>query len=547
MCIAKPLKSKDVRAPRFALNADDDEFYEIDTGAGLVFKIRRIDEGVSTQSVGDLASLVYNGVEYLDRTRGSQINAGFDWLYSDMSDVSVEAVQVDSEHIKVTVTAAGGKLTHYYLAKNGDPRIYMATIFDSQPDVHAQVRYIVRTLSSTLPNGPQPSDVRGNTGAIESGDIFGMENGETRSKHYFNPRTKDWSYIGATGDNVGLWMVRGNSEGMAGGPFYRCHLNQCGSDQEITYILMYGMAQTESFRRTNILNLYTLVATDGDEPPEVDTSWLADMGLEGWVSASGRGSVAGSGITGMDATYPYTVGFSNTTAQYWADADSDNGSFTCTDMLPGDYTVTVFKNELAVATSSLTIVASETTRLDTIDITDDPSADEALWRIGDWDGTPSEFLNGDQITWMHPSDVRMSAWAPGDYIVGTSEPGTGFPAYQWKEINDNQIVRFNLSADQIASYRLRIGITVGYIGGRPNVQVNGWTSNLSTNESQPGTRSLTVGTYRGNNTTYPFTVPASALVEGENVLTISVISGSSGSNWLNPGFSYDAVDFIQIE
>lgn len=545
MCIAKPSEKKDMRSRRFGLNTDNAEFYEIDTGAGLVFKIRRIDNNVSTWSVGDLASLVYNGVEYLRTTQGSQINAGFDWLYSEGNDVSVEAVQVDSDRIRVTVTA--GDLTHYYLARNGEPRIYMATIFSRQPDIHAQVRYIVRAVSATLPNGPQPSDIRDNTGAIESGDIFGMANGETRSKHYFNPRTKDWSYIGATGENVGIWIVRGNSEGMAGGPFYRSLLNQCGSDQEITYIATYGMAQTEDFRRTNILNLYTLVVTDGAQPPEVDTSWLGDMGLAGWVGTSGRGSVTGAGITGMDAAYPYTVGFSNTTAQYWADADSDNGSFTCTDMLPGDYTVTIFKNELAVATSNVTITAGETARLDTIDITDDPSADEALWRIGEWDGTPSEFLNGDKVTWMHPSDVRMSAWTPGDYIVGSSNPGTGFPAYQWMGVNNNLVVRFNLSADQIASYRLRIGITIGYIGGRPNVQVNDWTSSLSANVSQPGTRSLTVGTYRGNNTIYAFTVPASALVEGQNVLTISVISGSSGSEWLSPGFSYDALDFIRIE
>src|SRR6187431_1319849 len=56
--------------------------YTVDTGAGLVFKVRRTDNGVSTQSAGDLMSLVYNGVEYQNQTKGSHINSGFDFLYT---------------------------------------------------------------------------------------------------------------------------------------------------------------------------------------------------------------------------------------------------------------------------------------------------------------------------------------------------------------------------------------------------------------------------------------------------------------------------------
>src|SRR4051812_4243463 len=62
--------------------ATSTDFYTVDTGAGLVFKIRRTNNGVSTQSPGDIASLVWNGVEYQNQSRGSQINSGFDFLYA---------------------------------------------------------------------------------------------------------------------------------------------------------------------------------------------------------------------------------------------------------------------------------------------------------------------------------------------------------------------------------------------------------------------------------------------------------------------------------
>src|SRR6185295_10803532 len=169
-----------------------------------------------------------------------------------------------------------------------------------------------------------------------------------RSKHYSNMRLKDWSYIGATGPNVGIWIARSNHEGDSGGPFYRSLLNQCGTDQEITYIINYGEAQTEPFR-TNILNgPYTLVFTNGSAPPALDTSWVSTMGLTGFVGPAGRGSVAGAGIAARDTTYAYTVGFANSTAQYWTDAAANSGVFTIADMLPGTYTMSVHKNELVV-------------------------------------------------------------------------------------------------------------------------------------------------------------------------------------------------------
>jgi len=517
------------------------DYYQVDTGAGLVFKVRRTDNGSSTQSAGDIMSLVYNGVEYQNQSRGSQLNSGFDYLYTGVSAVTVSAAVVNTSYIKVTVQA--GSATHYYMARSGNPHIYMATYFTAEPNTLNLCRYILRLSSTLLPNGPIPSDIRNTVSTVESSDVFALSNGQTRSKHYSNMRLKDWSYIGATGSGVGMFVVRDNNEGGSGGPFFRCLLDQCtATDQEITYIANYGEGQTEAFR-TGILNAYTLVVTNGGTPGTVDTSWFSSMSLSGYLAAASRGKVSGVGIAGRDTAYTYTVGFSNTSAQYWTTAAASNGAFTCAGMRPGTYTMKIYKNELAVYTGSATVTAGGTTALNTITITGDPSSTTAIWRIGNWDGTPNEFLNASKITYMHPSDVRITTWNPGTYIVGSSSAATGFPCYQWAGVNGFQVVKFTLTAAQAAAaHTVRFGITVAYAGARPDITINSWNSANASASTQPSTRTLTVGTYRGNNTTYTFAVPASAFVTGTNTLTLSPISGSGGALYLSAGYSIDCVD-----
>ncbi|MFT4248538.1 MAG: rhamnogalacturonan lyase B N-terminal domain-containing protein [Pseudomonas sp.] len=530
-------------ANAFGLTSDS-KYFIVDTGADLIFKVRRVDSGSSTQAGGDLASIIYNGVQYQDTSRGSQLNLGADSLYDDGTDATVEAEQVDDDHIKITVTQ--GDLIHYYLAVNGEARIYMGTVFTSEPSA-GYVRYILRVPYARLPYGPEASDMNGATVAVESGDVSALTTGETRSKHYSGLRAKDWSYIGATGSDIGMWMVRGNSEGMSGGPFYRCLNNRGGTDQEITYMINYGMAQTEDFR-FGILNTYALVFTDGSAPDtdDIDFSWMADMDLEGYLDADGRGAVSGSVTSGIDtSTYDYTVGLSNDVAQYWGDVSADDGSFSVSDVRPGDYTLTIYKNELAVYTGTATVSAGETTATGDLTVTDDPSDTTAVWRIGEWDGTPAEFLNATNVIAMHPSDSRLSSWSPGDYVVDESDDATGFPAYQWKDVNNGQVITFTLTEDQVAKSTLRVGITVAYAGARPRVTVNGWSATSPSASTQPSTRSLTVGTYRGNNHTFSYTIPASKLQAGENTLTLTLISGSSGDDYLSPGVAYDAIDLIQ--
>ena len=530
-------------------------YYTVDTAGGLVFKVN--------QANGDITSLVYNGVEYQYALKSSQINSGLG-----TATTTVTATMVGTDSIKISVSSvvnssSGGTLTHYYMARRGYSHIYMATYFTDEPDI-GLVRFIVRIPNSLLPNGPTPSEIYKTDSTIEASDVFAYSAaspytaliGQTRAKHYSNHRLMDWSYTGATGSNVAAWMVRSNHEGDSGGPFFRCLINQCGDQQELYEILNYGEGQTEAFRYNVLNGPYTLVFTNGvapgadgqaGTPPTLDTTWVASMGLTGFVTSAARGTVTCAGISNRDTSYSYTVGFANAAAQHWTSATTADGAFTKPDMLPGTYTMSIYKNELAVYRASVTVTAGGTTTLSPITLTADPSSTVPLWRIGNWDGSPAEFLNADKVTTMHPSDVRMSAWNPGIYTVGTSAAATGMPCYQWKGVaGGSQTIQFNLTANQIAASTVRVGITCGYSGGRPNIGVNAWTAGLQSASTQPTSRTLTVGTYRGNNTTYSFAVPASALVLGTNSLYLYPISGNTyTAPYLSPGYSLDCVEVTQ--
>lgn len=562
--------------------------YVIDTDGGLVFRVRGYDSG-STTAIGDLSSMVYKGVEYADPARGTQLNSGADWLYNGVGAVGlkVEAVSANgtvtpaastnggvvnaTDYIRVTLTSTstkGGVLTHYYVVKRGESNIHMGTHFTEQPDVHGLVRFIARIPVAKLPNGGPAhaagglvtyngesfwaEDLRGTSGAIEASDVFGFPStdprfGQTRSKHYANRRLKDWEFVGGSGPGVGVWFWRDNNEGGSSGPFYRSLLQQITSTtNELTYIVNYGEAQTEPFR-LNVLNTYTMIFNDGTPPTaRPDTSWYGQVGLVGYVPPVGRGSVSVAGLTGRVAGLPYTVGFANAQAQYWADADPVDGHATATGMLPGVYTMTVYKGELAVQTGSVTVTANANYALNLVAITADPEATPALWRIGRWDGTPQEFINGDKLTFMHPSDVRMASWPAAPYVVGTSTPAS-FPSYLWKDVNNGQQVRFTLRRGQnTAPLRLRVGISADFAGARPQVTVNSWTSAIPAAPPKVS-RNLTVGTYRGFNRTYTFDIPAAQLVVGTNVLTLNAVSGTAGVGFLSPALSFDAIDLVSAQ
>lgn len=218
-------------------------------------------------------------------------------------------------------------------------------------------------------------------------------------------------------------------------------------------------------------------------------------------------------------------------------------------MLPGTYTLTVYKGELAVYTTSVSVSAGGTTTLNTITIpsTNDPSNASAIWRIGDWNGTPGGFKNAALMTYAHPSDVRAASWT-GNVVIGSGTETSAFPCYLWKDVNSGIIVYFKLTAAQAAAaHTLRIGVTTAYANGRPQITVNDWTSPIPAPPAQPSTRSLTVGSYRGNNHTFGYSVPASAWLTDTsryNQLRIHVVSGSGTTSYLSAGTSIDAIDLL---
>src|SRR5215813_8075225 len=318
--------------------------YEVDTGAGLVFQVRKTD--------GSIISIVYNGIEYKSTTgRFSQIASGLG------TPTTVTPETDGTTYVKLTLqtgptNTVAANFTHYLIVRNGDNTIYMATFPTAEPGV-GELRWITRLNSALIPNGPGPSDLHDTTGAIESTDIFGVADGTTRSKYYGDnvthgkDRAIDLTYSGATGPGIGCWMVFGNRESSSGGPFFRDIENQAGDDQEIYNYMNSGHNQTEPYRLNVLHGPYALVFNDGTPPTlPIDFSWIGNLGLNGWAGPADRGGVSGT-VAGIPGGFQTLVGFANSGAQYWTTVAAD-GTYTSTGMKPGTYTATLYKGELEV-------------------------------------------------------------------------------------------------------------------------------------------------------------------------------------------------------
>ncbi|MFF3904654.1 rhamnogalacturonan lyase B N-terminal domain-containing protein [Streptomyces sp. NPDC001848] len=531
--LAGPLASQ-ASAASFGWS-DDGSNYVVDTGANLVFKVSKTN--------GDLTSLVYRGTEYQGYGgKNSHVESG----------LGTSTVTIEQSGSTILISVAYGTLRHYYAARSGENNIYLWT--DKADSSVTATRYIVRVKAGKFLNDEPDSYTYAPT-TIESADVFEKSDGQTRSKHYSGRRVIDYDYIGWSAGGVGLWIVRSNHEKASGGPFYRSLLRHQSADGGGLYeILYYGENQTEA-ERYGLQGPYVIAFTDGGAPSSslyhdnLTTPWADSLRISGYMPDSGRGRVAGVGIAGRDTAYTYTVGLANSAAQYWGSVRSPDGHFSISRVLPGTYTLTVFKGELAVYTGSVTASAGATTTLNTITIpsSNDPSNASAIWRIGNWDGTPSGFKNADLMTYAHPSDVRAASWT-GNVVVGSGSETSSFPCYLWKDVNSGLIVHFRLTAAQAAAaHTLRIGVTTAYANGRPQITVNNWTSSIPSPPTQPSTRSLTVGSYRGNNHTFTYSVPASAWLTDTsqyNVLKINVVSGSGTTGHLSAGTAIDAIDLL---
>ncbi|MFF7527832.1 rhamnogalacturonan lyase B N-terminal domain-containing protein [Streptomyces bobili] len=515
---------------------DDGSNYVVDTGAGLVFKVSKTN--------GDLTSLVHRGVEY----------QGYGGMNSHIeSGLGTSTVSVKQSGTTILISVTYGTLKHYYAARSGENNVYLWT---NKADTSVSAtRYILRVKKGLFLND-EPDSYTYTTSTIEASDVFAKSDGQTRSKHYSKLRVTDYDYVGWSAGGVGLWIVRSNHEKASGGPFYRSLLRHQSADGGGLYeILYYGQNQTED-QRFGLQGPYVISFTDGGAPSSslfpgtLTTSWADSLGIAGYVGVSGRGRVAGVGITGRNTAYPYTVGLANAAAQYWGSARASDGYYSIGGVLPGTYTLTVYKSELAVYSTQVTVSAGSTTTLNSVAIpsTNDPGNASVIWRINEWTGSPSGFKNADLMTYAHPSDVRATSWT-GNVVVGSGSETSAFPCYIWKDVNSGLLVYFKLTAAQAAAaHTLRIGVTTAYANGRPQVVVNdNWTSAIPSPPTQPNTRSLTNGSYRGNNHTFTYSIPASAWqtdTSQYNVLKINVVSGSGATGFLSAGTAFDAIDLL---
>jgi rhamnogalacturonan endolyase len=258
-------------------------------------------------------------------------------------------------------------------------------------------------------------------------------------------------------------------------------------------------------------------------------SFFETLDVNGFVPTASRGYVSGT-ASGVSSSYEIVVHWYNSAAQYWTKA-SASGVFTSPAMKPGTYTMALYQTEYKVATSTV-IVTSGSTKAQNIAST--LAAHKTLWIIGDVDGQPTNFLNADKQQRMHPSDTRMDTWVPVTYTIGSSSVGA-FPMALFKSINDPVTIKFTLSAAPGAT-TLRIATTLSFAGARPQATINSYKGATPVAPTKINSRGVTRGSYRGYGEVYNVSIPAGTLVAGSNTITISVLSGSSGTTYLEPNF-----------
>ncbi|KAG8841818.1 hypothetical protein FRB91_004653, partial [Serendipita sp. 411] len=497
--------------------------YRVDTRGGLIFDVDK--------STGSITNLNFNGVQYQDSSKLSAINSG-------LGSSSVSAQTIGS-YVKITAKSNGLPVTHYYVAKSGDPTIYMATYITGEVDP-GELRWLARMRKAVLPRGwhDPVSDITGCT-AFEGKDTFKCPNGETRCKFYSSDRFIDDIVHGVTGSNVGIWMIMpGNAyETSSGGPFFRDINTQAGDQQELYFYMNSGHIRTEPWR-LGLMGPYAMRFTTSTSPPSgnVDTSFFSGLSIQGYVPDNQRGRVSGS-ATGVSSNFETVLHWYNQQAQYWTKASG--GSYTSPLMKPGSYTMKMYKNEFLVAQSSVTVSTGNTVRKD-IAATPEPSR-TSIFKIGEFDGQPFEFKNGDKILRMHPTDPRMSTWG-GTYTVGSSSP-RDFPMALGSDAGGTATINFSLSSSQVRQLTLRIGTTLSFQNGRPTVRVNGQWSG-----ADPGapvlidSRGLTRGGYRGWGDVYTWNIPASALRTGSNSIVIGAVGSKNLGGWLAGNYIVDAIE-----
>jgi rhamnogalacturonan endolyase len=548
--------------------------YVVDTGAGVTFTILKNGADVSSNTIalGDMTSFKLNGVEFAAPYSSASRYSHFESGLFDNAQVTATVdpsptpqwIKITADDSEATAGTSSTGVIQYYLARRNDPNIYMATYAPVMKV--SSTRYIAYLDRTKFPNVPDESDSSGNTGGIETADVQGHPDGTTSSKYYGESRNVDHPYHGVTGPSAGAFLFIGNREHGAGGPFWKDIDFQSGSSQVEIYNMPFsGHSLTDTFR-PGLHGPYALNLTAGGAPSAIpDYSFFDDANVTGWVPQSGRGTLSGR-AAGVAAGRAVTVGLSNSAAQYW-DVPDASGNYEITGIKPGTYTQTLYDEELAVGTRTVTIVAGQAARADinatglfglngaNNAFTTYNSATTPIWRIGTFDGTPREFLNGDKITIMHPTDVRLTPWALDstgvtNFTVGTNKD-SDWPMAEWKTqvgaapwVDTRNRIHFTLSAAQRAQQlTLRIGVTRTN-SERPGVSANGGTTLFGSIVSQPDSRGLSLGNWRGNNAIYSYTFNANTLLVGNNTFDIYAISGSTFTGYFAGYHIYDALELI---
>lgn len=493
--------------------------YVIDAGSDntLVFSV--------SSSSCDINSIKFRGTELQYSSQGTHISSG-------LGTATVSVSEVSGKYIKVTCVTS--TLTHYMVVKQGDSTIYLATYITAEPSI-GELRFIARLLPSQLPN-EYPYGVVSNTNggtAVEGSDVY-LVNGQTRSKFYSSTRfiDEDSHCVYGGSDVIHVCVMTPQQESSSGGPFFRdIDSNNAGASTNLYNYMNSGHVQTEAYR-TGLHGPYLMAFSRSGVPSvkSVDVSWFGELGITGYVAASGRGTVTGT-ASGVGSGFQAVVHWYNSAAQYWTVASS-SGSFTSPLMKPGTYTMVLYQTEFKVATSSATVSAGKTTTANIASSFN--TAHNTLWKIGEYDGQPTGFRNADKFLRMHPSDSRMSSWGRLTYTVGSSAL-SDFPMALFKSVNNPVTIKFTLSSAPGAA-TLRIATTLSFAGSRPQAVVNSWTGPAPSAPTKIDSRGVTRGAYRGYGEVYDVSIPAGTLVAGSNTITISSLSGSSGDTFLSPNF-----------
>lgn len=496
--------------------------YVVDAGSAnpLIFSV--------SQSNCDIKSIKFRGAELQYGSTGTHIGSGLG-----SATVSISQISGSSRYIKVTCVTS--TLTHYMVVREGESIVYMATYITAQPSI-GELRFIARLLPDKLPSEYPYGEVSNTNGAsstVEGSDVF-VVNGQTRSKFYSSTRfiDEDSHCVYGGSDLMHVCIMTPQQESSSGGPFFRdIDSNNAGGSTNLYNYMNSGHVQTEAYRM-GLHGPYAMQFSRSGIPSvkSLDVSWFGEVSVTGYVPASSRGTVQGT-ATGVQSGLQGVVHWYNNAAQYWAKTSS-NGGFTSPLMKPGTYTMVLYQTEFKIATGTVTVSSGKTV---TQNIAGNfNTSRKTLFQIGEYDGQPTGFRNADKFLRMHPSDSRMASWGPLTYTVGTSQL-SDFPMAVFNSVNNPVTIRFNLASAPGAA-TLRIATTLSFAGSRPQAVVNSWSGPVPSAPTKIDSRGVTRGAYRGNGEVYTVSIPSGTLVAGSNTITISSVSGSSGTTFLSPNF-----------